>query len=72
MLLSLHSLAEPFKTGLPTLSSLLSTVSRVKNCRSTVVTTSIKQRVKGLAKSVRCNQVSLYQGSFAYILLLLG
>ena len=28
--------------------------------------------VKGLAKYVRCNEVSLYQGSFRYILLLLG
>ena len=31
-----------------------------------------KKRVKGLAKYVRCNKVSLYRGPFPYILLLRG
>ena len=30
------------------------------------------RRVKGMTKYVRCNEVSLYWGSFPYILLLLG
>lgn len=34
--------------------------------------TSILQRVKGLAKYVRYSEVLLYQGTFPYILLLLG
>ena len=33
---------------------------------------SIKKRVKRLAKYVRCNKVSLYRGPSPYILLLLG
>lgn len=41
----------------------------------TTVTTQLSATMKGhheLVKCVRCNEVSLYQGSFPYILLLLG